>query len=58
LTEILQALSDNPSAFDYLKARGKKILENCSKEKAVETVEAIIAGYAKKMKTWKMPVIP
>lgn len=55
LTEILQALLDNPSAFDYLKARGKKILENCSKEKAVETVEAIVKEYAVKMKTWKMP---
>jgi glycosyltransferase involved in cell wall biosynthesis len=55
LTEILQELSENPSSFNYLKAWGKKILENCSKEEALKTVEAIVEEYGLKMKTWKMP---
>jgi Glycosyltransferase len=56
LTELLHKVSEHPQSFDFLKERGKKILENCSKEKAVEKVEAIVKEYAVKMKTWKMPL--
>jgi hypothetical protein len=56
MTELLHKVSEHPQSFDFLKERGKKILENCSKEKAVEKVEAIVKEYAVKMKTWKMPL--